>query len=191
MANISTRAKALLNRARRLSRPEAIDAPLEDADLEPSILLIDLDTTARLVNLPNHSSVDVGSRLLNVNLGAFTYVGASARIKIADIGSRCNIGYHVTINGSADNRIQIPEGVNLRDGAWISEAMPFVQYKKLSDNQVDSYAYAYRDEESGGFRVIAVSGALRDNSDIFFAEDEFELAAFNTGANLGLELNIS
>ena len=188
MANISAKAKALINRARGLSKPEAIDAPLEDADQEPSILLIDLDTSAGLVHLPNHSTVDSGSRLLSVNLGAWVDVGSSARIKFADIDPGCLIGYHVTINGSRDKRIHIPAGVELKDGAWISEKMPLVVFKKISENQVDSYAYAYRDEESGGFRVTAVSGVHRDTSAVFLTEDYFETAVFSSGRNLGLEL---
>jgi hypothetical protein len=155
------------------------------------VYISSLSTGEEQVTLPNYAVVAPHCMLVDVNVGEFASIAGPSLVSHTDIGSGVEIGIDTTIKGSKAQRITIPKAASLRNHAWVDEAMPFVNYKRLTPNQPPSYAHAFREPEANNYRVSVFAGYASDISDPLEPGNSFELAAARVGANLGLELDFS
>ena len=94
--------------------------------MKPNIPTLYKDLVKRFKNVYGNNNIDPsvvlgsGTKCVGTSIGAKTRIGNYTSLEYADVGRECYLGDHVTITGTRNNRVIIPDGVQLIHNAWIS-----------------------------------------------------------------------
>lgn len=94
--------------------------------MKPNIPTLYKDLVKRFRNVYGNNNIDPsvvlgsGTKCVGTSIGAKTRIGNYTSLEYADVGRECYLGYHVTITGTRNHRVSIPDGAQLIRNAWIS-----------------------------------------------------------------------
>lgn len=94
--------------------------------MKPNIPTLYKDLVKRFRNVYGNNNIDPsvvlgsGTKCVGTSIGAKTRIGNYTSLEYADVGSECYLGDHVTITGTRNHPVSIPDGVQLIHDAWIS-----------------------------------------------------------------------